>query len=411
MVKNLQTTHQNTFLASQNKRQSASYGLLYVFSGFMCVIFLGGAAISLSLNAEFGYVRAGELGRWVAILCDLFKIGLSASLFYLRTRSSRALTFIGLLAFSILSVFSTYGYYITRIEGQQGTKLAEKQAYQVLTRTKKQLENKLSALGEHRPLTVIAAEIAAYKAHKIYKDPKRSDQCQNATIEASEVFCAQFHKLESEYLLAQDRLPKRAKLKVQIKKLEDKLDTIDVSVVSQRLDPFASSFGQQKNFNIYFNLFLAGLIEIATITGLPLSLFLFEFAKEVHRVQKMHLSQKTSSSLPLQDHQEVQSCPTLASEEHTKTLKNKHDGGVHQFLMACYIFEKGAMTPSTEVFAQYRDWCDHQLIDTPLGGQQFGKTMKIYGFIRKRKIIEGTKQRRMVYEGLCPSPLLRKGPL
>ncbi len=84
------------------------YGLALI----VLTAFIGGAGISLYLNAEFGASRVGDLGRWIALVCDIFKIGLSAAFVYLAGWLTRLFALAGIISFSLLSILSSYGYYI-----------------------------------------------------------------------------------------------------------------------------------------------------------------------------------------------------------------------------------------------------------------------------------------------------------
>lgn len=357
------------------------YGLVIL----ILAAFTGGASISLYLNAEFGASRVGELGRWIALVCDIFKIGLSTAFLYLRGWFIRFFALTGIVAFSLLSILSSYGYYVLHIEENRGSILAEQQKYRLLKEKQRTLKQTLVRLGHPRPLSAIAREIKAYKQDPVFREKRRSNQCRNATIPASRLFCEHLRKLEVEQETALDTHHKILETSQQLEETNQGLNAINLAVVSQRVDPFARSFGNADLVNIYFNLFLAVLIEIATTTGLPLTIFLTGVANN-----------KRQNALKAYEKAQQQTVLTASFEEYDK--RPDDPDGLTQFLDTITKDKDGFVT-SAGLQRAYRRWLHTHPVLSPLNEITLGARLVALGFQRRRRQVPGIG-RTTVYVGL-----------
>ncbi len=347
----------------------------YGLALFVLTAFIGGAGISLYLNAEFGASRVGDLGRWIALVCDIFKIGLSAAYVYLAGWLTRLFALAGIISFSLLSILSSYGYYIQHIEADKGQYTAYKKHYFQLQEEKRRQYNELKRLGHHRPVEVIKQAIRARKQDKIYWDRKRSDQCRNATIEDSKNFCKILRNLETEYLAAKHAHPQIQNIIRQLETIEQKLKRFDLTKISQRNDPFARSFGDPDQVNVYFNIFLAILIEIATTAGLPLAIFLGTMANKKR--------QTTLKTL----HNSVRQTIQTVSPEQEQIWLDDPDGLI-AFLNTLHK-DKTGFVASVDLLRAYKNWLQTHIVLTPLNEKTLGERMIALGYQRVRRRKQG----------------------
>ncbi len=351
---------------------------LYLLAGFVFLSFAAGTVISLYLNAYFGASRVGDLGLYIALVCDLFKIGLSAGFLYLQSLIARTFALICIMAFAALSILSSYGYTITHIEMRSGTHKAEQLKYQQYQKLQTELKRQIRQLGQHRPLEAIEQELKALKQSPIYRDKRRSDQCRNATIQQSISFCERLNRLDIERLEAMAALPKINTLQSELQKTRKALNTINLSQVTQRRDPFARSFGKVDQVNVIFNLFLACLIEIATTAGLPLFIVLLRAA---NRVQQRARKQKHKTLMTRQ----------------ARTLSDPD--GFSSFMEDCVIEDPDSYITAEALLQTYQNWGRRNRIPRPLNARLLGMRMTEQGYTRVRRYID-TERRQTLYPGL-----------
>ncbi len=351
---------------------------LYLLAGFVFLSFAAGTGISLYLNAYFGSSRVGELGLYIALVCDLFKIGLSAGFLYLQNLIARAFALLGILAFAALSILSSYGYTITHIEKRSGKHKATQLKYQQYRKRQSELKQQIRQLGQHRPLEAIEQELKALRQRPIYRDKRRSDQCRNATIPQSISFCERLNRLDVERLEAMAALPKIETLTAELQKTRQALNTINLSQVTQRSDPFARSFGKVEQVHLIFNLFLACLIEISTTAGLPLFIVLLRAA---NRTQEKAKKQKRKISV-------------------TRQVRTHSDpDGFTAFMEDCVIEDPDSFITAEALLHTYQNWIQGNQILRPLNARQLGMRMTERGYTRVRRYID-TERRHTLYPGL-----------
>ncbi len=351
---------------------------LYLLAGFVFLSFAAGTGISLYLNAYFGASRVGELGLYIALVCDLFKIGLSAGFLYLQSLTARVFALLGILAFAALSILSSYGYTISHTEKKSGKHKAAQLKYQQYRNRQSELKQQIRQLGQHRPLEAIEPELKTLKQSPIYRDKRRSDQCRNATIPQSISYCARLNRLEVERLEAVAALPKIETLTAELQKTRQALNTINLSQVTQHSDPFARSFGTVQQVNLIFNLFLACLIEIATTAGLPLFIILLRAANKVQEKAKR------------QKHK------TLITRQ---TRTHSDPDGFTAFMEDCVIEDPDSFITAEALLQAYQNWIQGNHISRPLNARRLGMRMTERGYTRVRRYID-TERRHTLYPGL-----------
>ncbi len=346
--------------------------LLYIFALIILLTYGSGNVISIYLNAAFGHSRIGELGQVIAVLCDLFKIGLSVALIFTKDVKSRLLCIAGLLAFGALSVFSSYGYYIERLEHRTGTIRATQQHFQDLKTRQLDLTQKIKQLGQHRSIAEITQELKVLKRHRIYKDPKRSNGCQNATIRESELFCTRIGKLEVELIAAKQNLPIIAHLQTQLQSTRKRLKAINKNTVHQRADRFASSLGSADRVNLVFTLFLSVLIEIVTTSGFAVASIVFRAAR---RIQKIPVTE------------------TLIAQD--VTLKD-----FKVFLSDCTKQDPNGSVLSKDLYTVFQNWCFKKCFLPVPHQNRVGELMTQLGYYRQRSRHRMAGKRPTGYRGL-----------
>ncbi len=358
--------------------------LLYIFALLVFMAFVGGSVFSVYLNAAFGASRVGELGRWIAVICDLFKIGLSGAFLYIQGGLTRILALLGMMAFGGLSILSSYGYYIEAIEQTHSQVRAEQNRYNRLTNQKQTLLKEKAQLGAPRPMKAIQLDIRAHKRDIIYTDTRRSNHCRNATIEASRNFCERLRQLEVELELAHYSHQRLNEIRSSLKTIEQDLKRINLTQVSRRVDMFARSFGNPDQSNMVFNLFLALLIEVTTIAGLPVMVSLIQAGTALQRQAKLYQSihKKTEignkNSIPVQP---------INSLDH--------------FLLENTIAEQKGFVTSADLRARYVAWCQVNGIAKPLHTPQIGEHMVRLGYERVRRKATKAGKRLTGYLGLA----------
>ncbi len=351
---------------------------LFLLAIFVFLSFASGTGISLYLNAQFGASRIGELGLYIALVCDLFKIGLSAAFLYLTGWIARFFALMGIFAFAILSILSSYGYAIQHIEYRSGAHKAEQLRYQQLRTQKAALLQQRKQLGQHRHIAAIEVEVRSLKQSHIYWDKRRSDQCRNATIPASISLCNRLNRLEVERLEADTAFPKIQRVQLALKETNKALSAINLSQITQHSDPFARSFGTVEQVNVFFNLFLACLIEIATTAGLPLFIVLLRVAdRKWNKAAK-----KKRVSLPAGYRRRMSDLD-----------------GFSAFAKSCLIKAPDGYVTSEDLLHAYQICLQSNPVLRPLNARLLGMKMTELGYERVRRQT-GASRRQTVYTGI-----------
>lgn len=349
--------------------------ILYMLALIVLVSYCAGLVISLYLNAEFGVSRIGEAGRWLAILCDIFKIALSAAILFISGTLYRLLCLSAILAFACLSILSSYGYTIQKLETNTGKARAEKQRYQALKRQREKLHLQLKQLGPYKSPKSIEKELQILKQNRIYKDTKRSNKCQNATIPESETLCSQIGNLEIALIQAREWKKHSKQLNTELSQVKAELKRVNLTAINTREDRFAQSFGEADQVNMVLTLFLALLVEITTTAGFAVILVLYQAAGDILKARH----QIDAHELPV-------------------TSKERQVVMTRAFLECCTLKDKSAFTLSVDLYAAFQTWCEEN--EYPVMTQKkLGEALTALGYSRCRAPSHISRKRLTGYSG------------
>ncbi len=262
----------------------------------------------------------------------------------------------------------------------------------MLINKKQHLTRQLKQLGDPRPFRAIEQDIRSRKQDIIYKDKRRSDRCQNATIAESRSFCRDLTVLEVELEVSKDARPRIIQVREELDRVEQALGAINLRKVSQRDDPFARSFGDPDKINLMFNLFLAILIEVTTVAGMPVVMILIRAGNRIRYEAGLQNRLQTLQQSPNVTIKEKTSNKQKSSSQPSESLA--------VFLRDCLSEDEESFVGSTELRNRYQHWCEENTIKPVLNATQIGETMVHLGYQRTRRYVEHDKKRLTGYMGL-----------
>jgi hypothetical protein len=232
-------------------------------------------AVSLAANLRYGLSLGTEpldKGIYAAasVAADVFKIGLPLHLLALWAKRYRVLSVAGFafwLACLGWSLGSAVGFALSSRADMVAERAAALETRIGWEATVHRAEEQLSALGRHRPVAVVGAELAATAVPPhIWQ---RTNACAEATIPESQTACAPILRLRKELAAAESA----ARLESRVEAGRTQLDTLPMAASST--DPQVGALvrltGQDEaTIRTGLALFLAALIEAGSALGFTL---------------------------------------------------------------------------------------------------------------------------------------------
>ena len=151
-------------------------------------------AASIYMNWSFWIGQGGDapssqvLGA-VSIGIDVFKASLPLVIAWAWSARLRLGSLIGMMFFTgclVFSLFSAIGFAASSRGAVTGSREAVSLRYQAAERELREIKERVTSLGAIRPRAVIEAAIARAKQDRLWSS---SNECRDATIEASRAYC------------------------------------------------------------------------------------------------------------------------------------------------------------------------------------------------------------------------------
>ncbi|MEM7621562.1 MAG: hypothetical protein AAF228_14170, partial [Pseudomonadota bacterium] len=230
----------------------------------------------------------------------------------------------------------------------------------------------LNTLGTPRSIDELKADIARLKSKEIFWSAKRSNRCTNATIPQSELFCDQLGDLKVELAIAQNLWPQILELRVNLKKVQDKIHRTDLKQIYVKSDPQIETLAlwfqvSQETVQAALSLLIALALELGSGFGFYV----------------------LAASRPTSPQSVVRKVAPIKQNYRPMCFFQEH------------ILEKpGAYAAFHDLFNAYKAWCKLNRIQTPMTSITFARELNKRGFQKKRLSFHQDRTRPTVYHGL-----------
>jgi hypothetical protein len=244
-----------------------SAALLSAAAAFCAVSLAANLWYSLSLGTE---PLDKAIYAAASVAADVFKIGLPLQLLALWAKRDRLLSVTGFVLWLMCfgwSLGSAVGFALSSRAETVAERVAARETRDGWEATVHRATEQLSALGGHRPIAVIEAELAATTVPPHIR--QRTNACAEVTLPESQAACAPTLRLRKELAAAEAA----ARLESRVEAGREKLDTLPVAGSSA--DPQVAALARltgrdEGSLRTGFALFLAALIEAGSALGFTL---------------------------------------------------------------------------------------------------------------------------------------------
>lgn len=339
-------------------------------------------AISAYMNYSFGLTISSdpnnsELYGAVSICIDLLKALIPLIVVYAWARKSYVGVVSGLIFFSLATVYSissSIGFASTSRAQSTGERAALVQAVTSAEKRLKAKQRQIKALDHVRPQSVIESALAQKRKHRSWSS---SNECTNATVQASRSLCAEIDALKAERsdaarkaaLIAErdavqleyDTARKKA-FAEGITNTEQTQADAQISAI-QRLLAFVPALSvESSDVELGLVILLAGISELGSGFG-----FFFALGHLRSRETGPVTPTEPIGAQP-QDKQETASTAALSWAEDR-----------------LWMGDEASSTPATDLHEDYRDWCAKRGMDEVLSATAFGRWMTEQEFSRAKR--------------------------
>ncbi len=341
--------------------------------------------VSAAMNWRFGYSLGksefeSHLYGAASAAADCFKALLPFFIFAaIRNRTwSQALG--GILLFVVCfsySLTSSLGFAALNRADTTGSRTLQAQSYQDLRIELDRTRERLSKIGFVRPAGTVSSEIEAIKQNPRWLS---TQECTNATVQPSMIYCESYHKLRSELAVSQEA----ERLDQRIAAIKKRLEGVQAGSAVKEADPQSAVLSQLSGASldevqIALTLLIAFLVELGASMG-------FYVAFSFWGIQHKPIAKKPEPEIA------AEPVPVAMPRPEPYALPQPVEApksDVELFFNERIGREEGSSVMALTLYDDYCAWCEarnKQPLGLPIFNRQFGELgvqkAKIAGRIR-----------------------------